>query len=267
MYTGQAETTWGLAMMQAEHLPSIGAEQESRGRKYAIDSVLAVVGALLVTGVIYIFHLYPKIPTISLVYLLVVLALASTRGRYAAILASIVAFFSFDFFLVPPLYTFVVAKYEDLLALVVFLATAIITGQLASAFRLRAKQANRRERETRILYELVHAVNSKEDLAAQLDVIAQAVVDVFSSWGVRYCALLLPDAQGKLTLQSSSAGSIDMVNLSPDEEATAAWVMRQNQTVDLHDTTLNPGTARGQTSRNIIRSTASSHPLRRYVRM
>jgi two-component system sensor histidine kinase KdpD len=258
---------WGLAMQQVEHLPSLGAEQESRGRTYAIDSVLAIVGAILVTGVIYAFHLYPKIPTISLVYLLIVLALASTRGRYAAILASIVAFLSFDFFLVPPLYTPVVAKYEDLLALFVFLATAIITGQLASALRLRAKQANRRERETRILYELVHAVNSKEDLEAQLGVIAQAVVDVFSSWGVRNCALLLPDAQGKLTLQSSSAGLIDKVKLSPDEEATAAWVMRQNQTVDLHDTTLNPRTAIGQTPRNIIRSTASSHPLRRYVRM
>src|SRR5215472_17978250 len=100
-------------MNEVEHLPSIGAEQESRGRKYAIDSVLAVVGALLVTGVIYIFHLYPKIPTISLVYLLVVLALASTRGRYAAILASIVAFLSFDFFLTQPLYTFTIARPEE----------------------------------------------------------------------------------------------------------------------------------------------------------
>jgi two-component system sensor histidine kinase KdpD len=254
-------------MNQVEHLPSLGAEQESRGRRYAIDSVLAVVGAVLVTGVIYIFHLYPKIPTISLVYLLVVLALASTRGLYAAILASIVAFFSFDFFLVPPLYTFIVAKYEDLLALFVFLATAIITGQLASALRLRAKQANRRERETRILYELVHAVNSKEDLGAQLGVISQAVVDVFSTWGVRNCVLLLTDARGKLTLQSSSAGSIDKVKLSPDEEATAAWVMKQNQTVDLHDAALNPRTTVGQASRNIIRSTASSHPVRRYIRM
>src|SRR5260370_28710680 len=168
VYPRQIGRAWGLAMNQVEHLPSLGAEQESRARKYTIDSVLAVVGALLVTGVIYTFHLYPKIPTISLAYLLVVLALASTRGRYAAILASILAFFSFDFFLVPPLYTPVVAKYEDLLALFVFLATAIITGQLASALRLRSKQAVRRERDTRILYGLAPAAHSRDDLAAQL---------------------------------------------------------------------------------------------------
>ena len=57
---------------------------------------------MIVTGIIYAFHLYPTIPNISIVYLLVILVLASTRGRYAAILAAVIAFLSFDFFLVPP---------------------------------------------------------------------------------------------------------------------------------------------------------------------
>src|SRR2546427_4661689 len=226
-------------MSQVEHLPSLEVREGPRWRRYLIDSTLAIVGALLITGIIYTLHLYPTIPNISLAYLLIVLALASTRGLYAAVLSALVAFSSFDYFLVPPYYTFTIARFEEWLALFVFLATAIITGQLASAMRLRAEQANRRERETRILYELVHAVNSKEDLGAQLGVISLAVVDVFSSWGVRNCVLLLPDARGKLTLQSSSAGSIDKVILSPDEEATAAWVMKQDQTVDLHDTAIN----------------------------
>ena len=41
------------------------------------------------TGIIYAFHLYPTIPNTSIVYLLVILVLASTRGRYAAILAAV----------------------------------------------------------------------------------------------------------------------------------------------------------------------------------
>ena len=68
---------------------------------------------MLVTGVIFAFQLYPRIPNISIVYLLVVLALASTRGRYAAIFASLVAFLSFDFFLVPPLYVFTISRIEE----------------------------------------------------------------------------------------------------------------------------------------------------------
>src|SRR5579859_2306737 len=98
-------------MNRVEHLPPLGAREGLQWRQYTINCILAIVSALLVTVVIYVFKLYPRIPNISLLYLLVVLTLASTRGLYAAILASVVAFLSFDFFLVPPLYTFTIAKF------------------------------------------------------------------------------------------------------------------------------------------------------------
>jgi len=256
-----------IIMSQVEHLPSLEVREEARWRRYLFDALLAIVGALLVTGIIYAFHLYPNIPNISLTYLLVVLGLASTRGLYAAIFASLVAFFSFDFFLVPPLYTFVVFKFEDLLALFVFLATAIITGQLASALRQRAEQANRRERETRILYELVRTTNSEEDLESQLNTVACAVVDVFSSRGVRDCAILLPDAGGKLKLQASACQPMDQVKLSPDEEATAAWAVAQDQTVDLYDVSPASQVSIGSAPRVIVHSSTAGHSTRRYVRL
>src|SRR5213078_1958160 len=99
------------------------------------DSILAIVGALLITGIIYAFHFYPRILNISIVYLLIILALASTRSLYAAVLASVVAFLSFDFFLVSSFFTFTIDKFEEWLALFVFLVTAIITSQLASVLR------------------------------------------------------------------------------------------------------------------------------------
>ena len=89
-------------MHTIEQIPQLPVHTRKPWQQYLLDSLLAVVGALIVTGIIYAFHLYPTIPNISIVYLLVVLALASMRGRYASILASLVAFLSFDFFLVPP---------------------------------------------------------------------------------------------------------------------------------------------------------------------
>src|SRR5712692_3622442 len=183
-------------MGSVEHLPPIETKAKPRWQRYLLETFLAFAGVMLVTGIIYAFHLYPRIPNISIVYLLVVLALATARGRYAAILASVVAFLSFDFFLVPPFYTFTIGKFDEWLALFVFLVTAIITGQLASALRQRAEQARRRENETRILYELVQVTNSEEDLGRQLNIVARSVVDVFASWGVRDCAILLPDMKG-----------------------------------------------------------------------
>jgi two-component system sensor histidine kinase KdpD len=254
-------------MEQKDHISSLYVGEALPWRRYLVDSVLAVVGALVVTGILYIFKLYPRIPNISLLYLLVILTLASTRGLYAAILASIVAFLSFDYFLVPPFYTFTIAKVDEWLALFVFLVTAIITSQLASALRQRAEQARRREHETRILYELVRATNSEEGLDGQLSIITRAVVDVFSSWGVRDCEILLPDTQGKLIVQGSAKQPLDRVKLSSDEEATASWVMEQAQTVELHDVALVSQKPDDYAQRAIVRSTANKNFVRKYIRM
>ncbi|HEY6285214.1 MAG TPA: DUF4118 domain-containing protein, partial [Ktedonobacteraceae bacterium] len=256
-----------LAMEQKDHLQPLYVKEALPWRSYLVNSLLAVVGTSLVTGVLYFFQLYPRIPNISLLYLLVILTLASTRGLYAAILASIVAFLSFDYFLVPPYYTFTVSKFDEWLALFVFLVTAIITSQLASALRHRAEQARRREHETRILYELVRATTSEESLQQQLSIIAHSVVDVFSSWGVRDCEILLPDTKGKLIVQGSAKRPMDQVMLTSDEESTALWVMDQAQTVELHDVALASQNSTDYAPRAIVRSTANKNTIRRYIRM
>jgi len=254
-------------MSQVEYLPTLETGNRTRWKRYSGDSLLAIVGALLVTSIIYFFKLYPRIPNISVAYLFIVLALASTRGMYAAVVASVVAFLSFDFFLVPPLYTFTIGKVDEWLALFIFLATAITTGQLASALRLRAEQARRRERESRILYELLRDTNREEEFERQLRIVARAFVDVFSSWGVRGCAILLPDAQGKLVMQASTRVAEEQETLLPDEAATAAWVMTQAQTAELHDVRLAPQASDSYAQRVVLRGTNIEHHMRRYVRL
>ena len=254
-------------MKQLQRLSKLNLRARYRQRQYAIDSVLAIAGALFVTGFIYIFHLYPRIPDISLIYLLVILWLASTRGLFAAVLASVIAFLSYDFFLVPPLYTFTVSKFEEWLALFVFLVTAIITSQLAAALRQRAKQASAQERETRILYELVRATNREENLDLQTSIVAQTMMDVFSPWGVRDCAIVLPESGGKLKVHGSSGKQPGGMQLSHDEQVTAAWVIAHAQTVDLYDASLVSQRTPGSAPRAVVRSTSSPHTTRRYVRL
>lgn len=150
--------------------------------RYMFDGLLAIGGVALVTSAIALAGLYPRIPTISFAYLLVILALASWRGLFAAILASLLAFITYLYFFVPPLYTFFIPRVEDWLTLVVFLVTAIITSQLASALRLRAEQAQSREREMRRLYaqaQELAALQERQRLARELhDSISQALYGI-----------------------------------------------------------------------------------------
>ncbi len=235
----------------------------SSWQRYLYDSFLAIAGSLLITGLISLLHLYPLIPNISILYLLIILGLASSRGRYAAILASVSAFLSFDFFLVPPLYVFTIARAEEWVALFVFLVTALLTGQMASTLRQQAQEAHRRERETHILYELVRTTNNDERMEQQLHTIAKAIVTVFSSWGIRDCTILLPDkSSDMLTVQASAPQSIGQVQISDDERTIALHVMKSGQGVGLHDVMLAPQRSPGFSPRVIIRNTVAGHAAR-----
>ncbi|HEV2661765.1 MAG TPA: DUF4118 domain-containing protein, partial [Ktedonobacteraceae bacterium] len=225
-----------------------------------VDTVLGIIAPLLVTGIIYLFQLYPKIPDISIVYLLVVLGLASTRGRYSAVLASVIAFISFDFFLVPPLFEFTIAKFDEWLALFIFLVTAVITGQLAASLRRRVQQANQRESEARALYDLLSATTREESLESQLTIVARAIVKNFSFAGVRDCTILLPDDEGKLTIQADA--SLPARARSSDEVQAAAIVMHEGKIMDIYE-----APALASSAHWFRRATHTKHAGACYVRL
>ncbi len=222
-------------MSTVDHFQALERDIEFPWWKYLVDSTLASLGALLVTAAIFMWHLYPRIPNISIIYLLVVIGFASMRGSYAAIVASVVAFLSFDFFIVPPLFTFVMYRPEEWIALIVFLVDAVLTGQMAAALHVRAEAATRREQETRMLYNLVRVATREEEPARQLHVIARAIVDVFAQWGVLDCAILQPVSNGKLSVQTSAYQPIEQMTLSGDEQAMAHWVMTHKRPISLYD--------------------------------
>src|SRR5258706_3459417 len=226
-----------MAMNVVEHLPAIEERKTPTWRSFLYDTFLAIAGAMLITAIIFFLHLYPRIPNILFAYLLVVLALASTRGLYASILTSVTAFLSFDYYLVPPIYTFTIQRVDEWLALFFFLAVAIITAKFATALRKQVEEAHRIERETRILFDLVRVTNREDDLSRELSVVAHAFFDVFSAWGVSACSIPRPDERGALAVRASANGLpvIKPEKRSPDEEATCAWVLAHGQSVKLHE--------------------------------
>jgi len=216
-------------------LSPLDLERRTPRNRLVFDSLLALSSIFLLTAIISFFHLYQLIPDSLLLYLLVILALASSRGLNAALQAAFLAFFLFDFLFVSPLYSFVITKFEDIIALVVFLITAITTGHLASALRKRADDASERERETRILYEVVHATNREEDTEHQLRIFAHSVIEVFSSWGVRDCTVLLPTLGRKFLPQKRIQPADNQGMLALLEEKIALEVLEQAYVIDIYD--------------------------------
>ncbi len=107
----------------------------------------------------------------SMMYLIAVLATAVAFGRGPAVFASVAAFLTFDWFFVPPLHQWMVGDPAEWLSLLLFLLTAIVTGQLAAGQRERAREARVREREALLLYDVVRLMGDS-DLDEALESVA-----------------------------------------------------------------------------------------------
>jgi len=130
------------------------------------------------------------IPNLSIVFLLAVLVTAMSFGIWPAIYASLLSFFVYNFFFIPPLYTFTIAEPYELLALVIFLVVAVISSPLAGRVREQATISANRMRAMRRLYEFTRRLSG----LAALDAVAEgAASEIYASLGRSVVVLL---AQG-----------------------------------------------------------------------
>lgn len=90
--------------------------------------------------------------TVALTFLLIVLGVATVWGSRLAILTAGLAMLCFNYFFLPPVGTLTIAAPENWIALVAFLVTAVVAGQLSAHAKQRAEEAEARQRELARLY-------------------------------------------------------------------------------------------------------------------
>ena len=131
-----------------------------------IYATLAVTAGLTIGEVLT--RITP-IPNLSIVFLLAVLVTAMSFGIWPAIYASVLSFLVYNFFFIPPLYTFTIAEPYELLALVIFLVVAVTSSALAGRVREQARVSASRMRAMRRLYEFTRRLSA----LATLDAVAE----------------------------------------------------------------------------------------------
>lgn len=111
---------------------------------------LAMVAAAL--GVGLVLQQVLAISNIALVFLTAILVSAIAYGLAPSLLACLASVLTYNFFFLPPLYTFSIADPENVVALFFFAAVAVIASNLAARVRAQALAARRRSRMTEDLY-------------------------------------------------------------------------------------------------------------------
>jgi two-component system, OmpR family, sensor histidine kinase KdpD len=104
-------------------------------------------------------HLF-ELSNIVMLFLLAVVAVALLFGRGPAVLAAIVNVLAFDFFFVPPQFTFAVSDAQYIFTFFVMLVVGLVVGQLTARFRYQAKVASQGEERASRLFEMARELSA-----------------------------------------------------------------------------------------------------------
>src|SRR5271169_2027263 len=170
------------------------------------------------------------------IFILAVVLVGVRLGRGPAALAAVLSVCGFDFFFVPPRFSFAVSDVQYLLTFFIMLAVGLITGQLTAGLRFQARVASHREERAGSLYEIARDLSGAVQVEQVVKISSESIERTFHATA----ALLLPNALGQLELSSPS---IDLKH--PDaglavEIGTAQWAFDRGQPAGFSTDTL-PG--------------------------
>ena len=183
-----------------------GADATERSRRKRLRYLWSACGCGAVTLLSFPLAVHFDRANIVAIYLLTVVLVGVRLGRGPAALAAVLSVSAFDFFFVPPRFSFAVSDVQYLLTFFIMLTVGLITGQLTAGLRFQARVALHREERAAALYELARDLSG----AVQVDQVVKICDDSIERTFHANAALLLPDASGRLVLASEPSLTVDL---------------------------------------------------------
>ena len=152
------------------------------------------------TAVAFGMFPYLELSNLVMVYLLGVVVAGLRIGRLPSVLTAVLNVLCFDFFFVPPRFTFAVSDVQYLLTFAVMLTVALVIATLMARVRQQTRVAGARERRTALLYAMSRELAATRDSDSMARLAVKHVAEVFQC----ECVVLLPDAVGAAALSRAS---------------------------------------------------------------
>ena len=158
---------------------------------------------------------------VGLFYLLAVITLSLRVGRWPVLVAGIASALTWNFLFIPPLFTFVIEKFEDGMMFGTYFAVALIAGQLTARIRASERHERLREERATALFHLTQALSAARTLD---DAVFAALRQADRLFTATTALLLDHESAGSLT--PHFAGSF---TLTEKESGVADWSWRNRK--------------------------------------
>ena len=193
--------------------PAAPTRGELPWRGYAAAVAACALTALLATPLLGVLDL----TNIVMIFLLAMVGVGLVYGRGPAVAAAFLGVALFDFFFVPPRFSFAVSDVQYLVTFSVMLLVALVIGQLTGGLKIQAEAATAREHRMRGLYEM------SRDLSAAL--LPEQVAEIGARFlGAEFNAkatLLAADENDRLVALPGGSAAVD--------EAVAQWAFDRGE--------------------------------------
>jgi two-component system sensor histidine kinase KdpD len=165
------------------------------------------------TGILYLilasalcFLMYPHfhLSNLMMVYLLGVVLTATGCGRGPAILVSLLSVLAFDFFFVPPRFSFTVEEAQYIVTFAVMLVVSLVISHLTTRMRQQAEIARLQERQASAMHGLSRELANTRGVEKILHAAVQYISGIFDSQVVA----LLPEGKEKLKVGAGNFSSV-----------------------------------------------------------
>ncbi len=182
----------------------------------------ALLAVTACTALAWAMFPYFGLSNLIMVYLLGVIVVATRYGRGPSLMASVLSVAAFDFFFVPPYYTFAVSDTQYFVTFSVMLVVALVISSLAVRIRAQAESARDREQRIAALYAMSRELARTRGVQDLLAVATRHITEVFRAEAVA----LLPDASRRL----APGGGRDMpFAMDTSEMAVSQWVYEHGE--------------------------------------
>jgi len=177
-------------------------------------STLAVVFCAAINLAVFRFL---TLTDVAMVFLLVVAVVGSRYERGPTIVASFLGIALFDFFFVPPRFTFAVSDVSYILTFGVMLVIALLISGLTLRIRAQAETARVRERRTAALYAMTRELAA---VRGEAEIVTTASRHMRSTFGTPV-QILVPSDDRRLEVP---VGTPLAYPIDDKEQSVAAWV-------------------------------------------
>jgi two-component system, OmpR family, sensor histidine kinase KdpD len=177
----------------------------------SVVSVCTAVNAILLSRV--------GAQALALIYLLGVVLLAFFVGRGPTLATAAASALMWDYFFLPPRFTFYLTRVEDIMMFGMYFVVAIVLGQFATRVRWQERAERRREERSTALYLLTRDLADAANVDAVVSRLVRQVAQAFQA----NVAVLLRETDGNLARAAHHASTFAV---SEKEQSVAAWAFR-----------------------------------------